>query len=140
VERLGAGPAWIGRFRSDIEALARVEGEMPSADALRAFNADLEEVLEPREGSSMEDVWAAVSERWWARFSKLEVRRARRAVRLHLRLHELYQALAGAPDEELAAYARLREQARTSAMKQLMTDLLARRTESDGDDATSHSP
>jgi hypothetical protein len=134
------GAGWIGRFSSDIEALARVEGEMPSPEGLRAFTDELEELFEPRAGSTTDDLWVAFSERWWKRFSKLEISRARRAVRLHVRLEELYRRLATAPDEELASYARLRERARASALKQLMAGLAGRTPESDAEDPSTHPP
>jgi hypothetical protein len=132
-----SGAPWIGRFRADIEALACVEGEMPSPEELRAFTDELEEVLEPRAGSAADESWEAFSERWWMRFSSLEISRARRAVRLHVRLHDLYRELATAPDAELASYARLRERARASAIKQLMTGLVERHRESSAEDSAS---
>jgi hypothetical protein len=132
--------AWIGRFRSDIEALARVEGEMPSPRELRVFTDEFEDALEPRAESTTDELWVEFSERWWKRFSQLEISRARRAVRLHVRLHELYRQLAVAPDEELASYARLRERARASAIKQLMTGLAAHPRERDDEDPGADPP
>jgi hypothetical protein len=117
------GAPWVRRFRADIEALARIEGEMPSSEELRAFTDELDEALEPWAGSAEQELWDAFSERWWKRFSYIEIRRARRAVQLHVRLHELYRALATAPDEELVLYARLRERARAAAITQLVTGL-----------------
>jgi hypothetical protein len=134
------GGAWIDRFRADVEALARVEGEMPSPEELRIFTDELEEAFEPRAGSTTDELWVEFSERWWKRFSKLEISRARRAVRLHLRLHELYRELATAPDEEVAAYARLRERARASAIKQLMTGLAGHPRERDAEDSATNPP
>lgn len=134
------GAAWIGRFRSDIEALARVEGEMPSPEGLRAFTAEFEELFEPPAGSTTDELWVAFSERWWKRFSNLEISRTRRAVLLHVRLTELYRRLATAPDEELASYARLRERARASAIKQLMAGLAGQPPESDAEDPASRPP
>jgi hypothetical protein len=118
-------PVWLEPFRADVEALARVEGQLPAKRQLRQFKVDIDELFD-RENPGSDEVWAAFTERWWSRFSEFEVRRARRAARLHLRLGELYKDLKGASDEDVAAYARLREEARMAAAKQLWADLLTR--------------
>jgi hypothetical protein len=120
-------PPWLEPFRADVEALARLEGQMPPKRQLREFKADLDELFDSENGAT-DEVWDVLTERWWKRFSEFEVRRARRSARLHLRLCDLYEELKSASDEEVAAYARLREQARISGAKQLWGDLFTQRT------------
>lgn len=109
----------IAHFRSEIEEVARVEGQMPSPEEMRHFMDELDGGI-PEDAAGADAWFDSFSKLWWRRFAKLETEKARRAVRLHVRLRELYEELADGSDKDLATYAQLRDQARASAAKAAM--------------------